>query len=146
MEEENAIPTRLKVVAWILIVLGALAGVQTVLGFVAGNVHINLVIVAIFFGIGILRLENWWRKIAVALCVVSMFAAAVSFVLLPLIGTDLDVVLFGIGSRSTFSSPGMVALGMGVAAIFTVLFFWMTQTLREKEIVSLFEDKQKPEQ
>src|SRR5688500_3622266 len=60
-------PTSLTVVAWLFILVGVVVVVNTVISAVRGSLHVNLGVLAIPAGIGLLRASHGWRSFCLCL-------------------------------------------------------------------------------
>ncbi len=70
----------LKVVAWLLIAFGALATAEVVWGLFEGRVSINLMVLGLFIGGGLLRRSRGWRTCALNILAIILVLLAIGFI------------------------------------------------------------------
>lgn len=127
----HPIPQPLKIVAWVFIFGGICAAIQVVVLLLAGHININLGVLGIFIGRGLLRLNR--RSLAWA-----MFFTWFSLILTPII---IVISLFTPGTLEVFGltlgkvSPAFSFI-FGVAAF--ALVYWQYTVLTKPQIRQLF--------
>jgi hypothetical protein len=128
------LPLALKIVAWLFIVWGILAAIEVVLSLVHGKVHVNLSVVGIFVGRGLLKVRPGWWTCALALL---WFAMILIFVL-------LVCAAFGFGTLTLFSSEPLPdsaqtrAIGVAICGVAIGFLFWQYRVLTRPDVRRLF--------
>ncbi len=127
----RAIPQPLKVVAWLFIISGIFAAIEVVALLLAGHIDINLGVLSIFVGRGLLRLNP------------RALSWAMFFTWLGLIFTPIFIAIsFFITGNVSFlgmplgPAPPGLTLVLGIAAF--ALIYWQYTVLTRPQIRQLF--------
>ncbi|MBW3635029.1 MAG: hypothetical protein KY445_01025 [Armatimonadetes bacterium] len=124
------IPQSLQIVAWLFIVGGIFAAINMVVSLLAGRININLGVLTVFIGQGLLRLNPHsltWAMVSIWLGLVLTPFTAVMFLFNP-----GDVKIFGLNAGQAPPGLGFV---LSVAAF--ALIFWQYRVLTSHQIRQL---------
>ena len=131
--DRGKLPTSLFVVAVLFIVHGAFSLMEVLVSLMSFGININLGVLGLFIGPGLLRLSRGWRTCALVLIWIAM--VAVPLVGLFMIAGDgpLDFKLFG-------HTVGHVpkAVGLMFAALIFAITVWEYRVLTRPDIRRLF--------
>jgi hypothetical protein len=134
MEQKRTLPPDLKIVAYLFVIFGLLAVCEVIVSLFARRLSLNLGVLQLPIGIGILNLRRGWRTcalvfLALGLMFVPVFCLGLLF---PPLGT-VDFRVFGL--RVGDASKGIV-LAIAVAAF--CLMIWQFRVLTRSDIRRLF--------
>ena len=133
MDDAPQIPTALKIVAGLFILSGVWA-ILTILGaMLQGRIYINLGVIGLFVGLGLLGLRPGWRTCALVLLWIAMVAAPFVGLLMLFRRDPIDVVVFG---RKVGQAPG--PFGLFIPTVIFLLAFWQYRVLTRPDIRALF--------
>jgi len=131
---------KLKVVAWVFIAQGIFAALEIISQLLVRQISINLGIIAIFIGIGLLKLTPGWRTVAlvylwIGFILIPVFSGLLVFAAVA--GGNLTFKLFGVA----VAQPGPLFLAIFIAVIAAVyaLMIWQYRVLRDSGIRALFQ-------
>jgi hypothetical protein len=126
------IPTSLKLVAYLFVFSGFSSLLGILLNLFAGKISVQLGVLGIFIGFGLLRLEERWRIWALAFTWFGLVVTPI-FIALALSGRPIPFNVFGVQ---------VIQVGGGVGVLFdTVLFFfhvWQHAILTDSDFHHLF--------
>ncbi len=125
-------PAALTAVAWIFICFGILAVLEVVVGLFQSRLSINLAILGIFIGRGLLNLRRGWRTCALVFIWIGLIAMPL-LVIIALASGNAHVNLFG--AKSDIPA---VFVCVPVAGLFA-LDLWQYRVLTRPDIRSLFQ-------
>jgi len=135
--EKRPLPASLIVVAVLFLVEGATAAMEVLYSLANNHININLGVIGIFVGWGLLKLRPGWRIVALVLLVIGMIVSAIGtavFLGVGLTGAGpLDFSVYG-----QFVGHVSVIIAVIFAAGMFVLCFWQYRVLRRPEIRELF--------
>lgn len=131
----NQAPRTLKIVAALFVLSGVLAAVEVLVSLAGGHVSLNLGVLCIFVGYGLLRLRPGWRTCALLFTWITLLVAPV-LVLLVLFG-DCPAYFKAFGQRVGSAPPELAAV---VGTRFFVFGIWQYRVLTRPEIVRLFHE------
>ncbi len=131
--EKTDIPTCLKVVAYLFIICGVLAVIEIIVSLMNNHININLGVLGIFIGFGLLKFKAGWRTFALvwiwlALIFVPIFAV--------LCIVDPSKLHYRIMGQNVGRAPVPVALAF--TAIFFCLALWQYRVLTRPDIRERF--------
>jgi hypothetical protein len=89
------LPTGVKVIGWLLLISGVWSAINMLVGLTQNRVGINVGVLTLFIGIGLLRRRPWARTAAIV-----VFGLAIAFVVL------IGVVILNMPQNATFTYPG----------------------------------------
>ena len=89
----ESIPGELKVVAWLFIGFGILSGLEVLWSLTAGRISLNLGLLGIFVGIGLLRLRNGWRICGLVMLTLALLLGVLAVVLTVISGMIIAVAI-----------------------------------------------------
>ncbi len=127
----RAIPQPLKIVAWLFIVSGICAAIKIVFLLLAGHININLGVLSIFVGRGLLRLNP--RALTWA-----MFFTWLGLIFMPI----FIAISFFMSGNLTFlglqlgKAPFGLTILLGIAGF--ALVYWQYTVLTQPQIRQLF--------
>jgi hypothetical protein len=121
---KTKIPIQLKLVAWIFILSGISAAIEILIDSSKGLINWNFGILGVFIGIGLLRLRNGWRALALILLVITLVFIPVLSVLALSTPGRLNFSVFG-QKVAILSPPLFFTLLVG----YFVLTFWQFHVL-----------------
>jgi hypothetical protein len=125
-------PIALKVVAWLFIIFGVLAVLEIVAALFAGRVSLNVGVLGIFVGRGILRLRRGWRTCALVLLWLCMIIVSVVAVM----------ILAGAGKMTLFGTRvgrhEALVFGLPLTLGYLALGIWQYRVLTRPDVRRLF--------
>lgn len=126
-------PKALTVVAWIFIIGGVAVAIEILLALLRQHLSLNLGVIGIFIGLGLLRLSRGWRTVAL----VSLWIAMVGTPLVGMMALSgqgaLSFTVFGIKVAEMSIGPFLIyAFG------FFVLTVWQYRVLTRSDVRALF--------
>jgi hypothetical protein len=124
---DDATPTALIACAWVFIAFGLLAAVDIAVSLINGRLNLNLGILGLFIGRGLLRRASGWRTCALAVLVIEMIALV------------LILILFAINLGSLPGPNVVVAGAAALAAGAFALSLWQYRVLVRPDVRALFE-------
>jgi hypothetical protein len=131
--ERPNIPAPLKIVAWLFIIGGIFACIDIVTSLRKGHVNLNLAIIGIFIGFGLLKLHRGWRTCAlVFLWIFFIGIPIISMFYLTQPSSGFYIHIFG---QPLPRNPIIILL---IDIIIFLLLLWMYRVLIRPEIRSLF--------
>ena len=133
MDDAPRIPTALKVVAALFILSGFWAILEILGALLQGHIYINLGVIGVFVGLGLLALRPGWRTCALVLLWIAMIAAPFLGLLMLFRRDPIDVVVFG---RKVGDAPG--PFGLFISTVIFLLAFWQYRVLTRPDIRALF--------
>ena len=123
MARTGRMPVSLAAYAVLLVVVGVASVVDVVDGARKGEARINLAVFCAFFGIGILRRSNTWRRLTVLFAFLLGFIACASFTLAFFVSARPEVEV--LGRRIPNAGPAWCLVGSGVVLVFTMIELWI---------------------
>jgi hypothetical protein len=139
MTTQKQAPIELKLVAALFILGGILAVLEVVVLLVHGTVKIDLEVLGIFIGLGLLRFRRGWRRCALVLTWFGLIFLPV-FALLVIAGAHpLHVKL--LGQQVGYASSGVALL---LTAGLFALALWQYRILTRSDVVRLFAEDAEP--
>jgi len=123
----------LKVVAGLFILSGISALVEIIVSLIHGHVSINLGVVAVLIGPGLLRLSKTWRRWALVFTWIVLIVAPLGAALFLGAPSSLDFKLFG---RKVGEAPEGLAIGLAVVTF--LLALWQYRVLTRPDVRVLF--------
>lgn len=125
------IPQPLKIVAWLFIISGISSAIQVIVLLLSGHININLGVLSIFIGQGLLRFNP--RSLSWAMFFTWLGLIFIpAFILLSLLSPG-NLNIFGLNFGQ--APPGLGFI-VGVAAF--ALVYWQYTVLTDYEIRQLF--------
>lgn len=128
-----AIPSALKIVAWLFIIGGILAVIEVMVALTQNRISINFGVLGLFIGPGLLKLRRGWRTCALVFLWIGLIIFPIIF-LLGLSGTVPGYFeVFGVKVAripSWWVSVGVIP--------FFLLVLWIYRVLTRPEIRALF--------
>jgi hypothetical protein len=124
-------PTSLLVVSWLFIAIGILCAIAVLWDAVYSHVNINLGVLGIFIGRGLLRLSRGWRTTALALLWLNLIFIPVIIILFICIFADSRS---GLLSRNHFQDW----MGVGICAVYFGGLLWIYRILVSPEVRRAF--------
>jgi len=133
-EAPRSIPTSLKVVAWIYLFQGVCSLVAMVVGWILGHGTIDLGVINLLIGWGLLDLKAGWRSCALIFLWITLIVAPLGAVLLLIASHPATFKIFGVpvGILSTD------VMGAFLALVF-FLALWQYRVLTRPDVRALFE-------
>jgi len=127
------VPISLKIVAWLFIFFGVCSVIEIIVSLLHNNININLGVLGLFIGPGLLRLSRGWRTCALVFIWIALIGLPV-FALLALTARGpADLKLFG---QLIGHAPKELAL-VGTAVLF-LLALWEYRVLTRPDVRGLF--------
>jgi len=135
MNNTTPIPTSLKVVAFLFILSGITSIIEIIVSLMHGHININFGVLALFIGLGLLRLSHGWRTCALVFLWIAMVGIpliAIYFLTLTA-PKPLDYTLFG-------QKIGQVSKEFGIVfgALMFALAVWQYRVLTRPDVRRLF--------
>ena len=125
------IPQPLKIVAWLFIVSGICAAIQVVVLLLAGRININLNVLSIFIGRGLLCLNP--RSLTWAMFFTWLGLIFIPIFIVASLFTPGNLKIFGLNFGQAPPGVGFI-FGVGVFA----LVYWQYTVLTNRQIRQLF--------
>jgi hypothetical protein len=126
-------PKALTIVAWLFIIEGAAAVVAMIISFYRGSGTVDLTVLDMLIGFGLLRLDPTWYRWAVFSTWVGIVLTLVLFPVLVFASSAPSMTVFsipvGTTSRAYLFVIGVIGLG---------LFVWQLRVLRRRDVSELF--------
>lgn len=133
MNEEQHIPLSLRIVAILFILAGVHSVIQVIVDLIHSKVSINLGVLGLFIGPGLLALRPGWRTCALVFIWIAMIGIPISTVLMLSSSAPLTVSVFG---QKLGHAPR--ELGIVAALAFFSLSVWQYRVLTEPSVRKLF--------
>ncbi len=133
MNNTTPIPTSLKVVAFLFILSGIFSLIEVIVSLMHSHLNINLGVLALFIGPGLLRLSRGWRTCALVFLWIAMIGIPIIAILFMTASGPLDFKLFG--QKVGHASKG---LGIVLAALMFALAVWQYRVLTRPDVRRLF--------
>jgi len=133
MNENRHIPTSLKIVAWLFILVGVTAVIEVAIAFSERHINIHFGLLGLLVGPGLFRLSAIWRLVGMALLTIAMALMPI-FLFLMLSGSgpiNLTVLGNEVGEAHWIVPVTLATLGF-------VLSAWQYRVLASREIRKLF--------
>lgn len=127
-------PLSLTFVSVLFILAGAYAALNIVADFIRGSININLAVICLFIGFGLLRLHPGWRICALVF-LWFFFLSAVLAAGIDVFGDSAQVALFEL--ELTRTELRLVAIV--VDGLLAALLCWMYRVLVRQDVKYLFE-------
>jgi len=124
MEDEKRIPMSVRLTAALFILGGLHAAVDMFLALFNGDLHLNIGMVGLFIGVGLLRERRPWRTWALALIWIRLLATPISTLMLLSGDTWWRIFLFG---RSLDYQSDGLWLGLVWSSAWFVIVFGSTE-------------------
>ncbi len=115
MAQLKNIPVSLKVVAWLFIIWGIYSVIRVVVVFNHGAIYVNLGVLGLFIGPGLLKLRPAWRTCALVFLWIGLIAISIAIL-------------------ASLSRPGTLVL----CVVYFLLVLWQYSVLTRPEIRALF--------
>ena len=133
MNDPPSIPTSLKVVAALFILSGMSSLIEIVVSLSHGHISINLGVLGLFIGAGLLRLSPTWRTWALVFTWIALVGAPLVGLIFLIVPGPVDVELFG---QPVGQAPK--AAGVAVAGVVFLVAVWQDRVLTRPEVRALF--------
>jgi hypothetical protein len=133
MNGPRQIPTSLKVVAWLFIIGGWFAVVEILLSLMRSHISVNLGVLGIPIGHGLLRLSRGWRTWALVFIWIGLILLPVFGLFVLSIPVPFTVRIFG-------RPVGYVSTGFGLLLVVMIFAFevWQYRVLTRPDVVEMF--------
>lgn len=133
MSAIGSLPASLRIVAAVFIVYGLAASIDMVLAFTGGRIWINLGVLGLLIGPGLLRLSKGWRLVALVFVWTGLAAAVAGMIWFLQAPTSPDVSFLGqpVGEVS----PNVLVTAM---ALYLMINLWQLYILTRPDIRKLF--------
>ena len=126
-------PISLKVVAVLFILGGISAVIEVVVSLMNGHININLGVLGIFIGLGLLRFRQGWRTCALVFTWIGLIACPIIGLLFLGHSGPLDFNVFG---QKTGHAPK--ELGLAMVLVFFLYSIWQYHVLTRSDVRALF--------
>jgi hypothetical protein len=133
MNTTTTIPTSLKVVAFLFILSGIFSLIEILVALTQSRLSINLGVLALFIGPGLLRLSRGWRTCALVFLWIAMIGIPIIAILFMAASGPLDFSLFGQKVGDTPKGLSVVLL-----ALMFALEVWQYWVLTRPDVRRLF--------
>lgn len=127
------IPVSLKIIAWLYMISGTLDAIGILRALANNHFSINLGIIYIFAGIGLLKLRSGWRTFSLVMLWLGFIIAPL--VLISMTSTDTSINFTLLGQSAGFISKS-TALIFGV--LIYALMIWEYRVLTRADVRELF--------
>lgn len=133
MSQAIPLPRALRIVAYVFLIQGAGALIEILLSLSSGTPSINLGLLNLFIGLGILKLRASWRTLGLAFLWIGMIGGPLALVLI--LTSDVQPVFAFYGWEfGPASKPPAVASSLA----FIALAIWQYRVLTRAEVRCLF--------
>lgn len=133
MEEKKSIPVSLTVVAILFIVAGVSVAIEMVVSLMHGHLNLNLGVLGIFIGLGLLRLSRGWRTCALVFIWIALIGTPIIALVFIIVRGPLDFSIFGQVVGHTTKE-----LGLLMAGILFAVSLWQYHVLTRPDVKKLF--------
>jgi hypothetical protein len=133
-DPKSRIPVALKMVAILFIVAGVLAIVEIVIALMRNHLNINLGVLNLFIGLGLLRLSRGWRTCALVFLWIAIIGLPIVAVVF--LGSDVPLELKLFGQKIGHASKGLATT---FVAVLFVVVLWQYWVLTRADIRKLFD-------
>jgi hypothetical protein len=133
MNADTRIPGSLKVVAALFILGGVSAAIEVVVSLMNNRISINLGVLGIFIGPGLLRLSRGWRTCALVFLWIALIAIPIFTILMIGHSGPLDFKILG---QKVGYAPK--ELGILMAVLLFLLALWQYPVLTSQRVRRLF--------
>ena len=127
-------PLSLTIIAWLFIIVGLFSVLDIISGLWQQHFTLNLGVVSIFIGRGLLKLRPAALSWALGLSVLGLLSVAIAFI----------VALFGGGvvhfGHQILTGGWRLLAIFGSCGIYGTLFMWMVWVLRRPDVEALFQN------
>ncbi len=127
------IPTALKIVAWLFIIGGILDAIETLVSLANNYIDINLGVINIFAGIGLLNLRPGWRIYSLVIIWLGLIIIPIVLILMITVSSPLDFKFFGQNIGYLSKLPALI-----FGALIYALIVWEYRVLTRSDIIKLF--------
>lgn len=133
MDENRQIPASLQAVAILFILGGVFAVIEVLVSLAHSHLNINLGVLGLFIGPGLLALRPGWRTCALVLLWIAMIGVPIIAIFMFGQSGPLDFKVFGqkVGHASK-------VFGLALAVILFLLSFWQYRVLTRPDVRTLF--------
>lgn len=133
MKQHQPAPLSLKIVAALFILGGISSIVDVITSLTQGNLNLNLGVLGLLVGIGLLRFSRGWRTCALVFLWIALIGLPLVALVFLFLAGAVNYTIFwqnmGGGSRW---------LGVALAAVLFVVVLWQYRVLTRPDIRNLF--------
>ncbi len=133
MDSKPDIPISLKIVAWLFIISGVFSVIEVAVSLMNGRINLNLGVLGLFIGPGLLNLRPGWRTCALVFIWIALILVPVVVIILMGVSGPLDVTVFGQKVGHTGKE-----IGLAVGVLVFALTFWQYRVLTRPDVRQLF--------
>ena len=133
MDESKQIPTSLKIVAVLFIIGGICSVIEVIVAVFNGRININLGVLGLFVGPGLLKFKVGWRTCALVFIWIALIGIPLAAVIMLGVSGPLDFNLFG----QKVGHVSKVYVMCFAVPVF-LLYFWMYRVLTRSDVRRLF--------
>ena len=133
MNEKQHIPTALKVVAILFILGGIHSVIEIIVAIAHGRININLGVLGLFIGPGLLALRRGWRTCALVFIWITLIALPIFTAFMFIQSGPLDFNVFG--QKIGYATK---EFGLVVAILLFLLELWQYRVLNRSDVRMLF--------
>ncbi|GIW29989.1 MAG: hypothetical protein KatS3mg071_0163 [Meiothermus sp.] len=134
MEDTERVPIELKIVAALFIVSGVFSALDIVFSLFRGSLNLDLGVLFIFVGLGLLRLQPLWHTLALLFTGLTLVGILVFLIWVILDSRPPSLEVFG---QTVNHSAREVALVLG--ALYFALEAWKLYVLTRRDVKQLFD-------
>jgi hypothetical protein len=132
MDDRPAAPVSLKVVAALFILGGLSSAIDVLIRLTQGSLFLNLGVLGLFIGIGLLRYSRGWRTCALVFLWLAMIGLPLAAVLLLATDQPLRYTILGRDMGEAPKAAGVVAVVVGFAL--TLWQYWVLTRPRVRQL------------
>jgi hypothetical protein len=136
MTELRGVPISLKVVAGLFILSGVLSLIDVIVSLFQGGINLNLGVLGLFIGAGLLRLSPTWRGWALVFTWIEIIGAPIIGVLFLVLPGPLNYRLWG---QPAGNAPK--AAGVALALVVFLIALWQLRVLTRPGVRALFQQR-----
>lgn len=133
MNENKHIPTSLKIVAWLFILVGVTAVLEVAIAFSHRHINIHFGLLGLLVGPGLFRLKAIWRLVGMVLLTISMALIPIFLFLMLTSSGPMNLTVLGreVGEAHWILPVTLATLGFALSV-------WQYRVLASREIRKLF--------
>jgi hypothetical protein len=133
VDEKQTAPTSLKIVAVLFLLGGLSSAVDVLIRLTQGSLFLNLGVLGLFIGVGLLRFSRGWRTCALVFLWLTMIGCPLVGVVMLVSDQPLEYTMFG---QKMGEAPK--AAGVAILAVVFVLAIWQYWVLTRPSVRRLF--------
>jgi hypothetical protein len=127
------IPSELRLVSWLFVSLGLIAGYQILVALSHGNLRIDFNLLGLFIGFGLMRLSVGWRKCAIIFTCLYLIGIPIAAVLIMNSQGPISLKILAVPAGHTTKEMALL-----LCLPFFLLAMWTYHVLNRSDVRGLF--------